>query len=430
MTLRFASKFHIFAGLSLALFLAGCHGNQSTTSATGQSEQQAAPPSSSDPASANVVPVSDTSTNGYDNGVAAPSSSPEYGSYDDTADESQYGIQPEETAPDPPPPLPEYDQPPCPGDGYMWTPGYWDYASAGYYWVPGAWVQAPYTGALWTPGYWGYSRGRYAYFHGYWGPHIGFYGGINYGFGYVGFGYQGGYWNGNVFDYNRSVNNVNVTVVRNVYNYRIVNHTVNRVSFNGGAGGIQVRPRPAELEALREPHAPPMATQIAIRQSASVNRAQFYSANRGRPAEFIAPHPVAAAPHVRPVVASGLRNLPPPPRATAEAHPAPAPINRPEAAPSRPEANRSEPAPASHAAPAHPEAAHPQSGHPEAAPAHPEPNRPAARPEAAPSHPAPAHSEPERREAPPQHAAPSHAQPEHKPSPEEQKKEKEQHPQL
>ncbi|MGD1098187.1 MAG: hypothetical protein ABSB35_40140 [Bryobacteraceae bacterium] len=24
-----------------------------------------------------------------------------------------------------PPPLPAYEQPICPGDGYIWTPGYW-----------------------------------------------------------------------------------------------------------------------------------------------------------------------------------------------------------------------------------------------------------------------------------------------------------------
>jgi WXXGXW repeat (2 copies) len=453
MVLRVASRFHIFTGLSVALLLAGCHGNQSATSATDQSQDQAAQQASSDPASANVIPVSNTSSSESesDNGAAAPSS-PDYASqapYDDSADESDYGIQPEETAADPPPPLPDYDQPSCPGDGYIWTPGYWDYASAGYYWVPGAWVQAPYTGALWTPGYWGYSHSRYAFFHGYWGPHIGFYGGINYGFGYVGYGYQGGYWNGNVFDLNRTVNNVNVTVVRNVYVYKITNVTVNRVSFNGGTGGIQVRPRPAELDALREPHAPPMATQIAIRQSASVNRAQFYSANHGRPAEFIAPHPVAAVPNVRPVVTSGLRHLPPPPRAVAEAHPGPAPVNRPEpvspnrpeAEPNRPEPNRPEPA---QPEASHPEPSHAEPGHPAPPPVHTEPNRPAPPPartepnhpatpvrnEAAPSHPAPAHTEPARRAAPPaQHAAPSHPQPEHKPTPEEQKKAPEEHPQ-
>jgi hypothetical protein len=432
-------------GLSFAFILAGCHGNQTSTSATDQAAQQAAQPaaqeSSSDPASANVVPVSDTNANGYDNGVAAPSAPPEYAdqsAYDDTADESDYGIQPDETAPEAPPALPDYDQPPCPGDGYIWTPGYWDYASTGYYWVPGAWVEAPYTGALWTPGYWAFTNGRYAFFHGYWGPHIGFYGGINYGFGYVGFGYQGGYWHGGSFEVNRSVNNVNVTVVHNVYNYRVVNAPMNRISFNG-AGGIQVRPRPAELQALREPHAPPMATQVQMRRSASENRAQFASANHGRPAEFFAPHPVAAAPHVRPVAAANLHNLPPAPRATAEAPRAPAPFNRAQpapsrSAPSRPEMNRPEPnrpapapAPAYHAAPAQPRATQPEPGRREPAPAHPEPSRPPARPEAAPSHPAPARSEPERRPAPPAHAAPSRPQPEHQPAPQEPKKEEHPH---
>ncbi|HEY4972144.1 MAG TPA: YXWGXW repeat-containing protein, partial [Steroidobacteraceae bacterium] len=45
-----------------------------------------------------------------------------------------------------PPPLPEYEQPPCPDDGYIWTPGYWHYGAAGYYWVPGTWVEPPQVG--------------------------------------------------------------------------------------------------------------------------------------------------------------------------------------------------------------------------------------------------------------------------------------------
>src|SRR5271156_828811 len=42
----------------------------------------------------------------------------------------------------PPPALPVYDQPASPGDGYLWTPGYWAWAddSSDYYWVPGTWV--------------------------------------------------------------------------------------------------------------------------------------------------------------------------------------------------------------------------------------------------------------------------------------------------
>ena len=36
-----------------------------------------------------------------------------------------------------PPELPVYEQPICPGDGYLWTPGYWAYGDDGYFWVTG-----------------------------------------------------------------------------------------------------------------------------------------------------------------------------------------------------------------------------------------------------------------------------------------------------
>ena len=45
-----------------------------------------------------------------------------------------------------PPVLPVYEQPPCPGDGYIWTPGYWAYGPDGYYWVPGTWATPPTVG--------------------------------------------------------------------------------------------------------------------------------------------------------------------------------------------------------------------------------------------------------------------------------------------
>ncbi|MEI9979038.1 MAG: colicin transporter [Edaphobacter sp.] len=118
------------------------------------------------------------------------------------APQGQYGApQGVEQAP---PPIPDYEQPPAPGDGYIWTPGYWAWTGDGYEWVHGAWVAAPYVGALWTPGYWGY--GGYGYFWnaGYWGPYVGYYGGINYGFGYFGIGFYGGYWGGGRFWYNRA----------------------------------------------------------------------------------------------------------------------------------------------------------------------------------------------------------------------------------
>src|SRR5664279_2792598 len=68
-----------------------------------------------------------------------------------------------------PPAIPDYQQPLAPGDGYIWTPGYWAYGDNGYYWVEGAWVEPPYVNALWTPGYWGFGFGDYMWNPGYWG---------------------------------------------------------------------------------------------------------------------------------------------------------------------------------------------------------------------------------------------------------------------
>ncbi len=107
-----------------------------------------------------------------------------------------------------PPALPVYTQPPCPAEGYLWTPGYWGWRTEGYYWVPGVWVMPPRVGVFWTPGYWGFAGGLYGWHAGYWGPHVGFYGGINYGFGYGGVGFVGGRWGGGRFVYNTAVMNV------------------------------------------------------------------------------------------------------------------------------------------------------------------------------------------------------------------------------
>jgi YXWGXW repeat-containing protein len=184
-----------------------------------------------------------------------------------------------------PPALPVYAQPICPGAGYIWTPGYWAYGPDGYYWVPGTWVMAPAVGLLWTPGYWGWDGGAYLWHAGYWGPHVGFYGGINYGFGYGGIGFVGGAWRGGVFSYNRAVTNVNVTVIHNTYNERVVenNATVNRTSFNGGTGGTTARPTAAEEAAAREHHVQPTSAQTEHEHAASTNRAQLASVNHGKP---------------------------------------------------------------------------------------------------------------------------------------------------
>ena len=133
-----------------------------------------------------------------------------------------------------PPALPVYEQPICPGDGYIWTPGYWAWDGNEYYWVPGTWVEAPEVGYLWTPGYWGWGDNAFFFHEGYWGPHVGFYGGINYGFGYGGYGYEGGRWENNQFYYNTSVNRISNMNIHNTYNARVENTTVNHVSYNGG----------------------------------------------------------------------------------------------------------------------------------------------------------------------------------------------------
>ena len=184
-----------------------------------------------------------------------------------------------------PPPLPVYAQPLCPGPGYIWTPGYWAYDPVnGYYWVPGTWVIAPAPGLLWTPGFWGWSGGFFAWHAGYWGPHVGFYGGINYGFGYTGIGYAGGYWRGGTFFYNRTVNNINVVNVRNVYNQTVVNNrAVTQVSYNGGPGGLSARPTPSEMAAERDRHIEATHVQQQHQDLARQNRAQFASVNHGRP---------------------------------------------------------------------------------------------------------------------------------------------------
>src|SRR5277367_6937569 len=182
-----------------------------------------------------------------------------------------------------PPVLPVYTQPICPGDGYIWTPGYWSYSDdGGYFWVPGTWVVAPAVGLLWTPGYWGWSNGAYLWNAGYWGPEVGFYGGINYGFGYVGTGYYGGRWTNGHFYYNTRVNNVNVREIHNVYTRNVVVHD-SHVSYNGGHGGITARPTATQERFAHEHHTAPTEVQERHVTEARSARNQFANVNHGRP---------------------------------------------------------------------------------------------------------------------------------------------------
>ncbi|MFY9911181.1 MAG: YXWGXW repeat-containing protein [Candidatus Sulfotelmatobacter sp.] len=343
-----------------------------------------------------------------------------------------------------PPPLPVYEQPICPGPGYLWAPGYWAWSDDdGYYWVPGTWVEAPEPGLLWTPGYWGWNNGVYAWNAGYWGPQVGFYGGINYGYGYGGNGFYGGEWRGGHFFYNTAVMRVNTTVIKNVYvNKTVIVNNNTHVAFNGGQGGVQARPTAQQETYMHQQHTAPVAAQLQQRDAASKNRALFASTNHGRPAvaatarpgEFSGKGVVAAK------AAGGTYHAPKmsPKEARASAPPAKggAPANHAEnrpaanhsashAAASRPAENRAANHPANHPgeekaanhpakpapAPRH-EAAPKPAAHPAPAPRHEAAPKPAAHPAPAPRHEAPpkpaAHPapKPERQAAPPKRENP------------------------
>ncbi|MFL9483831.1 YXWGXW repeat-containing protein [Chitinophagaceae bacterium LWZ2-11] len=190
-----------------------------------------------------------------------------------TDDQSTVTIKSQEA----PPPIPDYVQPPCPGDGYYWTPGYWSWTTGGYYWVAGIWVMPPSIGLLWTPAYWSFYNGFYGWHPGYWGPHIGYYGGINYGFGYFGTGFYGGRWDGGHFMYNTAVWRVGVNI-HNTYvtKVNITNNT--RVSFNG-PGGVRYRPNNDEMGALRENHVAPGKDQLHHEETMRGEKGQFHNNN-------------------------------------------------------------------------------------------------------------------------------------------------------
>ena len=196
-----------------------------------------------------------------------------------------------------PPPLPVYEQPPCPDPGLMWMPGYWAYGQDGYYWVPGAWVPAPYEGALWTPGYWGWNDGFYMWNPGYWGNYVGYYGGVNYGYGYFGIGFVGGHWHDREFEYNDAVMRIDEDRIHDHYSDRNVveRYTVDRgsrVSYNGGRGGIQYRPSAAERVAMHERHMAPTNYQRDHETQFRNDRNAYSRFNKGRPQNVVSRQPL------------------------------------------------------------------------------------------------------------------------------------------
>jgi len=224
-----------------------------------------------------------------------------------------------------PPMLPIYAQPPIPAPGYIWTPGYWHWRQAvNYYWVPGTWVQPPTVGVLWTPPWWGWSDDGYVFHDGYWGPHVGYYGGVNYGFGYGGVGYEGGHWEGQTFAYNRSVNNFGSVRVANVYEKPATVLNTSHVSYVGGDGGLRTEPTAEERLAEHDQHVAVTAVQARHISVASRVPALAASRNNGVPAIAATSHPAQfrgpGVVHLRPTpaVAHGPMNRD-------VAHPAPHP---------------------------------------------------------------------------------------------------------
>ena len=149
----------------------------------------------------------------------------------------------------------------------------------------GEWVRAPVVGYLWTPGYWGWSDSLYVWHAGYWGPHVGYYGGIDYGFGYAGHGYYGGHWDHGTFVYNTAVTRVNTTIIHNTYRETVVvNHDhATRVSFNGGPGGVVAKPTVEDRAAAAEHHMPWTPNPNGAPIGASKHKELRASINHGTP---------------------------------------------------------------------------------------------------------------------------------------------------
>ncbi len=209
----------------------------------------------------------------------------------------------------------------------------------------------------WTPGYWAYDDGQYQWNGGYWGPQVGFYGGVNYGYGYFGNGYDGGRWNGRNFRYNTAYSNVNRSVIRNVYyshatidNREIVNrYGGSRISYNGGPHGIAARATTSQRQAYTQRRFAMTAQQQQHATYARQDTNLRYNVNHGKPAIAVAPRPFSRTYHPTSVPAKDRAIAAPHAAAPAAVHhAAPAAVHH--AAPAA--VHHAAPAAVHHAAPA------------------------------------------------------------------------------
>lgn len=185
-----------------------------------------------------------------------------------------------------PPPLPSYEQPAIPGDGYLWVPGFWAWRKSvpDYFWVPGTWVHPPRPGLLWTPPYWSRVDDGYAFHEGYWGEQVGFYGGIRYGFGYTGNGFQGGQWKDGKFSYNRVLNNLGSIDIGSAYIQSTPTDGASpRISYNGGRRGTVAQPTREQKELMSSLHIEATVEQRRHFKLASMDRSLYSKLNNGEP---------------------------------------------------------------------------------------------------------------------------------------------------
>jgi hypothetical protein len=100
--------------------------------------------------------------------------------------------------------------------------------------------------------------------------------------------------------------------VHNTYNETVINNvTVNKVSYNGGAGGVAAAPTAQERTAAQEPHVAPTPMQHQHVQEAARNPALAAKTNGGHPAIAATPRPAAFS---APGVVGARGAVAPPPR--------------------------------------------------------------------------------------------------------------------
>ncbi len=201
-----------------------------------------------------------------------------------------------------PPPLPSYEQPVIPADGYLWVPGFWAWRKSvpDYFWVPGTWVRPPQPGLLWTPPYWSRAGDAYAFHAGYWAANVGFYGGVAYGFGYTGDGYQGGRWSDGTLYYNRGCNNLGLVNIAHVYGSTSAgDDSPSCVGDYEGRGAVAGRPSRSAQGLVGTRHFEATAQQRRHFELAAMDRSLFSKLNNGAPA-------VAATPHAGVLTGEGI----------------------------------------------------------------------------------------------------------------------------